>query len=79
MPFEIIIKGHETKEELAGATCVLPISVDQDYHKGLVFAEALRQLNTTFANIMTVVANTLQRNTHILNGVPIEKANEIAF
>ena len=80
MPLRVTIIGHQTKEVLENATCVLPISVGQDYHEGAAFAETLRQLNTTsFAKIIIAVADTLQENTHKLNSIPEDRARTVSL
>ncbi len=79
MPLRVTIIGHQTKEVLENATCILPISVGQDYHEGAAFAETLRQLNASFARVIIVIADTLQKNTFILNNIPKDRARQLSL
>ncbi len=79
MPYEVKITGHQAKESLKSATCVLPISVGQEYHMGSIFRETLLQIQETFSCVIIVVADTLQKNSLILKGCPIDEAEQRAL
>lgn len=50
-------------EDFCKRSCILPISVGQNYHEGELFLETAEMIAGTFKNVLLVVADSLQRHT----------------
>ena len=50
-------------EQLRQMTCIVPISVGQNYHEGEAFEETMQGVHNTFARVIIVVADSIQRWT----------------
>lgn len=65
---QIRISNIESETNIQTSTCVLPISVGQEYHEQNTLEETLKLIrNASFLNCIIVIADTLQRHNFLID------------
>lgn len=65
------------KDKLNDATCLLHISVGQDYHEGEKFLATMDLINQTFSSVHIVVCDTLQRHSLMIANPKLSHSDAI--
>ena len=60
---QLSLKNIDAHSDLSASHCVVPISLGQRYHNGLIFKRSLELLSARFSQITIVVADLLQIHT----------------